>query len=46
MNKLDPNSFLAGVVHGSVDAVRLALRIVAFGILALVAYVWVRTVFA
>jgi hypothetical protein len=46
MNKLDPDHFLTGVLHGSVGAVRLALRIVTFGILALVAYVWFRSVFA
>jgi uncharacterized membrane protein len=40
MTKHDLHGFLAGVVQEAVGALRLALRIVVFGILALVAYVW------
>jgi hypothetical protein len=46
MNKLSPGDFLAGVVHGAVGALRLALRIIVFGILVLVAFVWSRSVFS
>jgi hypothetical protein len=46
MNKPSPGEFLGGVVHGAVAAVRLALRIVVFGLLALVAYVWSRSGFS
>ena len=45
MDKPSPGDFLGGVAHGAVAAVRLALRIVVFGLLALVAYVWSRSVF-
>ena len=40
MTKHDLHGFVAGVVQEAVGALRLALRIVVFGILALVAYVW------
>jgi uncharacterized membrane protein len=40
MAKHDLHGFLAGVMQEAVGALRLALRIVVFGILALIAYVW------
>jgi len=46
MDKPSPGDFLGGVVHEAVAAVRLALRMVVFGLLALVAYVWSRSVFS
>ena len=44
MSRHDLHGFLARVVQEAVGALRLALRIVVFGILALVAYVWSRSV--
>ena len=40
MSRHDLHGFLGSVVREAVGALRLALRIVVFGLLALVAYVW------